>query len=131
MSLGLKEGEHVVRDYGACSHRFRGRVREAAAAGTTVSSVEPVPPAEPGSAEAKRRSSWTRVLQKVFEVAPLLSPRCQAQDPGSPRSGHHPPVKRRGLEHPPAGQIRSAVAPITSVRAQRGRGRHGSGVGSP
>ena len=34
------------------------------------------PPARPGSAEARRRSSWARMLRKVFEVDPLLCPQC-------------------------------------------------------
>jgi len=83
-------GKHLVRYYGAYAHKFRGRVRAAAAAisppatpdasETTATrrdaDAEPVVPAEPGSPEALRRSSWARVLQKVFEVDPLLCARC-------------------------------------------------------
>ena len=38
--------------------------------GSTVSS------AAPGSAEACRRQAWARLLKKVFEVEPLVCPRC-------------------------------------------------------
>ena len=84
-------GKHLVRYYGAYAHKVRGRARAAAAnppveaAGTTPGAsepsaapapCEPVVPAEPGSPEARRRSAWARVLQKVFEVDPLLCPRC-------------------------------------------------------
>ena len=33
-------------------------------------------PATPGSAEARRRSSWARMLRMVFEVDPLICKRC-------------------------------------------------------
>ena len=33
-------------------------------------------PAPPGSSEARRRQAWARMLRKVFEVDPLLCPRC-------------------------------------------------------
>ena len=45
-------------------------------AGTPGTSPEPVTPAERGSPEAKRRSAWRRLLQKKFEVDPLLCPKC-------------------------------------------------------
>jgi hypothetical protein len=32
--------------------------------------------ATPGSAEARRRQSWARMLKKVFEVDPRVCPRC-------------------------------------------------------
>ena len=93
-------GKHLVRYSGAYRHRFRGRLREieaakaASVAAQTVKDaegkdaegkvaspppVEPVSPAEPGSAEAKRRSSWAKVLRKVFEVDPRLCPRCKVE----------------------------------------------------
>ncbi len=33
-------------------------------------------PATPGSAEARRRQSWARMLRKVFEVDPMVCQRC-------------------------------------------------------
>ena len=77
--------KHLVRYYGAYSHRRCAIVREKngaadalAGAGTPVAPAasEPVTPAEPGSPEAKRRSAWARVLKKVFEVDPLVCPKC-------------------------------------------------------
>ena len=75
--------KHLVRYYGAYSHRRRAAVRErngaaAELAGTPTppDAPEPVTPAEPGSPEAKRRSAWARVLKRVFEVDPLVCPRC-------------------------------------------------------
>ena len=39
-------------------------------------STDAPPPATPGSAEARRNSSWARMLRKVFEVDPLVCSRC-------------------------------------------------------
>ena len=77
---------HMVRYSGAYSQRLRGRVQnakgganESAAPGAPAT---PVTPAEKGSPEAKRRSACfrpdegRRVLQKVFEVDPLLCRKC-------------------------------------------------------
>ena len=80
--------KHLVRYYGAYSHRHRGRARRADAharaepvrsSDLPAVALPPVVPAEPGSAEARRRSAWARVLQKVFEVDPLLCPRCKTE----------------------------------------------------
>ncbi len=79
---------HLARYYGAYCHRRRAAVREkhgvarkvAAASATDTASVaappDPVTPAEPGSAEARRRSAWARLLRKVFEVDPLRCLTC-------------------------------------------------------
>ena len=78
---------HLVRYYGAYSHRRRATVRAKNGAADAVATAiegppathpapEPATPAEPGSPEAKRRSAWARVLKKIFEVDPLLCPRC-------------------------------------------------------
>ena len=74
---------HLVRCYGAYSHRRRAAVREQNGAADAVGGpsgrpapAEPVPPAEPDSREAKRRANWARVLKKVFEVDPLVYPKC-------------------------------------------------------
>ena len=42
-----------------------------------VPSTDAPAPAIPGSAEARRRSSWARMLRKGFEVDPLLFARCR------------------------------------------------------
>ncbi len=93
--------KHLVRYYGAYSHRFRGRVRAARPPGTVPPETAPSPSeptpaaplpgavplavraptvaAEPGSPQARRRAAWARLLAKVFEVDPLLCPRCQTE----------------------------------------------------
>ena len=85
---------HLVRYYGGYSHRRRAAVRakngspaaspaafESEGAPSATPAVPEPPaasaiPAEPGSPEARRRSAWARVLKKVFEVDPLVCPRC-------------------------------------------------------
>ena len=88
-------GMHMVRYYGAYSNRTRGRLVEArtvlAEGGAPPAaplpdderllppdlSFEDTPaPAPPGSSEARRRQAWARMLRKVFEIDPLLCPRC-------------------------------------------------------
>ena len=41
-----------------------------------VSFEDPPAPAPPGSAAARARQAWARMLRKVFEVDPLRCPRC-------------------------------------------------------
>ena len=41
-----------------------------------VSFEDPPAPAPPGSAAALRRQAWARMIRKVFEVDPLVCPRC-------------------------------------------------------
>ena len=64
---------HLVRYYGAYSSRTRGarqaRQAAAAAAGHTP---EPGAPTTPSPS----RASWARLLRRIFEVDPLLCPRC-------------------------------------------------------
>jgi SAM-dependent methyltransferase len=50
-------------------------VPKEAAVGLDVES----PSAPPGSAEALRRQAWARMLRKVFEVEPLVCPRCRRE----------------------------------------------------
>ena len=90
-------GMHMVRYYGAYSCRTRARLAEARsvlARGTPTPDVPPDPvellPAEvsfedaldstaPGSAQALRRQAWARMLRKVFEVDPMVCPRCSVE----------------------------------------------------
>ena len=88
---------HQVRYYGAYSCKKRRALRElalserseskgAGAGGDeekgdvdgepAIPSTDGPPPATPGSAEARRRQSWARMLKKVFEVDPLVCRRC-------------------------------------------------------
>ena len=41
-----------------------------------IPATDKPPPATPGSAEAQHRSSWARMIRKVFEVDPLVCSRC-------------------------------------------------------
>ena len=41
--------------------------------------LEDPPSAAPGPAEALRRQAWARLLRKVFEVEPLVCPRCRRE----------------------------------------------------
>jgi len=68
---------HLIRYYGAYSHRSRGarRAREdAQAAGTgakkPLADVEEPPP-------TRSRASWARLIRRIYEVDPLLCPRCR------------------------------------------------------
>ena len=67
---------HLVRYYGAYSHRSRGarRAREEAEAGMgkpsgDTDADEPQP--------TKSRASWARLIRRIYEVDPLLCPRCR------------------------------------------------------
>jgi hypothetical protein len=72
---------HLIRYYGAYSHRSRGarRVREVSEAGTGTVSVDAATDADADSDDSpptKSRASWARLLRSIYEVDPLLCPRC-------------------------------------------------------
>ena len=61
---------HVTRYYGRYANRVRGE------------NTDPAIPLEPsdGTAFSKaRRASWARLLKRIFEIDPLLCPRCGAE----------------------------------------------------
>jgi hypothetical protein len=84
-------GLHLVRYQGVYANRLRRAYREARArlAGVEVragameaaalGAEEELRPAPPGSVEALRRQAWARMLRKVFEVEPLVCPRCRRE----------------------------------------------------
>jgi hypothetical protein len=84
-------GLHLVRYQGVYANRLRKAYREARArlAGEEVPAAamedaardaeEELRPAPPGSVEALRRQGWARMLRKVFEVDPLVCPRCRRE----------------------------------------------------
>ena len=92
-------GTHRVRcSEGAYANRARRRLAEARAVlahsglpapeapreaqellPRDVSFEEPPPPAPPGSAAALRRQACARMIRKVFEVDPLVCPRCATE----------------------------------------------------
>ena len=90
------KGRHEVRYLGAYANAKRRALRQAfeARGESAPSDVAPggetsdAPPPSTGargfacargSAEAARRSSWARMLRKVFEVEPLICPRCRQE----------------------------------------------------
>jgi hypothetical protein len=92
--------QHQVRYYGRYANRARGarRVREEAKASAgeesagAMASRAPSPAAVPASASGRerdaradspaaraRRRSWGRLLRRIYEVDPLLCPKCRVQ----------------------------------------------------
>ena len=87
----------MIRYYGAYASRNRKSIRaarEALAQQPSEDERESVPgvidealpgdeaPLEaalPGSAEAVRRQAWARLIRRVFEVNPMVCPRCQIE----------------------------------------------------
>jgi hypothetical protein len=74
---------HLVRYYGAYSNAARGRRRRAEAGGA---SVELAPGATSVEDEAKGcadlrvlRRRWRELIKRIYEVDPLVCPRCQAE----------------------------------------------------
>jgi len=61
---------HLTRSYGRYANRVRGSRRES---DTTLE-----PEAEPAFSKA-RRASWARLLKRIFEVDPMLCPRCGSE----------------------------------------------------
>ena len=72
---------HLVRYYGAYSNRARGQRRKAEekleAHGSSEISQEPVPP-PPERAALRRR--WANLIRRVYEVDPLVCPRCGSRE---------------------------------------------------
>jgi hypothetical protein len=70
---------HLVRYYGAYSNRARGQRRKAEEpleANGSGEAEEPVPP-PPERAALRRR--WANLIHRVYEVDPLVCPRCGAE----------------------------------------------------
>lgn len=73
---------HLIRYYGAYSHRSRGARRaqeEAEATGTGAKKppADVVEPAPTQSRHSRSRASWARLIRRIYEVDPLLCPRCR------------------------------------------------------
>ena len=72
-------GQQLVRYSGAFSNVRRARVRAAAGAGGQPARMQARNDDDSGCADEfadRRRSSWARLIKKVYEAAPLVCPRC-------------------------------------------------------
>ena len=71
--------EHLVRYYGAYSSRYRGEHQgeEEARANTDDSGLEIVEPDT--DSRRKARAAWAQRIYRVYEVDPLVCPRCGAE----------------------------------------------------
>ena len=65
--------EHTVRYYGYFSNKSRGMRKKA----DTDETIPTIMPNELSSNEA--RQNWARLIQKIYEVDPLVCPKCQGQ----------------------------------------------------
>ena len=84
--------KQTIRYYGAYANSTRGRLRKRQGPDTIPTVLEPVI-----SSEAFRRN-WARLIQKVYEVSPLVCPRCQKRM-RVVAAIENPEVIRRILEH--------------------------------
>ena len=68
--------EQTIRFYGAYSPRSRGKRRKESAADqlspTPLSTLEPIP-------KRAASRSWARLIKKIYEVDPLICPKCGGQ----------------------------------------------------
>jgi len=70
---------HVVRYYGAYSNRARGQRRKAQAQLEGNGSGELEGPLPPTPERAALRRRWANLIRRVYEVDPLVCPRCGAE----------------------------------------------------
>jgi hypothetical protein len=70
---------HLVRYYGVYSNRARGQRRKAEGQLEADGSLEAEAPLPPAPERAALRRRWANLIRRVYEVDPLLCPRCGAQ----------------------------------------------------
>ena len=101
---------HVVRYYGAYSNRARGQRRRAEGQLEGNSSGEAEEPVPPPPERAALRRRWANLIRRVYEVDPLVCPRCGAEmrviafitEPGVIRRiADHLRKRERGSRPPP------------------------------
>jgi len=68
---------HLIRYYGAYSHRSRGARRAREEAEATGTEKPPLGAGADGSPPQKGRASWARLLRRIYEADPFLCPRCR------------------------------------------------------
>ena len=92
---------HLVRYYGAYSNRARGQRRRSEAELGACPSGEMSEEAVPGSPERSAlRRRWANLIRRVYEVDPLVCPRCGAV---IRRILDHLRKRERGARPPPQG----------------------------
>ena len=69
--------EQTVRFYGAYSPRSRGKRRAQEAKALEGSAPLPAPTEPPLKSAVSR--SWARLIKKIYEIDPLLCPKCDSQ----------------------------------------------------
>ena len=70
---------HLVRYYGAYSNRARGQRRKTESQLQGNSSGEAQEPVPPPPERAALRRRWANLIRRVYEVDPLVCPRCGAK----------------------------------------------------
>jgi hypothetical protein len=70
---------HVVRYYGAYSNRARGQRRKVEGQFQGHGSREAEEPVPPPPERAALRRRWANLIRRVYEVDPLVCPRCGAE----------------------------------------------------
>lgn len=67
------EREQTVRDYGYYSNKSHGLQKKAG-------KDDDIPPViNPGLSPKKFRKNWARLIQKIYEVDPLICPKCHGE----------------------------------------------------
>jgi hypothetical protein len=92
----LDQGEHLVRYYGWYSNRSRGIRRQAEASEPPEVLIDEAP-VDPACRRAAR-AAWARLIQKVYEVDPLLCPHCGGEMRLMARI-EDPPIIEKILKH--------------------------------
>ena len=72
------QGEHLVRYYGWYSNRSRGVRKQLAKKSANPEVIVNEAPVDPAFSRAAR-AAWARLIQKVYEIDPLLCPHCGAE----------------------------------------------------
>ena len=70
--------KHLVRYHGFYSNAARGKRRRDQAAEVQHNTAQTQPASPPATATATLRKRWADLLRRVYEVDPLICPRCAA-----------------------------------------------------
>lgn len=67
------KGEQIVRYYGWYSNKSRGLRKK----DNPLPSSQPTPEEDLTPYQIQRRSTWAKLIQKIYEIDPLLCPQCR------------------------------------------------------